>query len=43
VHVDTKFTRCRADGSVISSYESLYILTKEEGRWGVKLRSSFAP
>lgn len=43
VHVDTKFTRCRADGSVIGSYESLYILTKEEGRWGVKLRSSFAP
>jgi len=43
VHVDTKFTRCRADGSVISSVESLYILTKEDGRWGVKMRSSFAP
>ena len=43
VHVDTKFTRCRADGSVIASYESLYILTKEDGRWGVRMRSSFAP
>jgi hypothetical protein len=43
VHVDTKFTRCRADGSVIGSFDSLYILTKEEGRWGVKMRSSFAP
>ena len=43
VHVDTKFTRCRADGSVIGSFESLYILTKENGHWGVKLRSSFAP
>ena len=43
VHVDTKFTRCRADGSVIGSFESLYILTREEGRWGVKMRSSFAP
>jgi len=43
VHVDTKFTRCRADGSVIGSFESLYILTKENGQWGVKLRSSFAP
>jgi hypothetical protein len=43
VHVDTKFTRVRADGSVISSFESLYILTREEGRWGVKMRSSFAP
>jgi hypothetical protein len=42
VHVDTKFTRCRADGSVIGSFESLYIVTKENGRWGVKMRSSFA-
>jgi hypothetical protein len=42
IHVDTKFTRYRADGSRIGSYESLYILTKEDGRWGVKLRSSFA-
>ncbi|MEK6320297.1 MAG: hypothetical protein AABN33_01305 [Acidobacteriota bacterium] len=43
VHVDTKFTRCRVDGSVIGSFESLYILAKEGGRWGVKMRSSFAP
>ena len=43
VHIDTKFTRCRADGSVIGSFESLYIVTKEDGRWGVKMRSSFAP
>ena len=42
IHVDTQFTRYRADGSKIGSYESLYILTKENGRWGVKLRSSFA-
>lgn len=42
VHVDTKFTRYRADGSIIGSYESLYILTFEDGRWGVKMRSSFA-
>lgn len=42
VHVDTRFTRYRADGSKIGSYESLYIVTKEDGRWGVKLRSSYA-
>ena len=42
VHVDTRFTRYRADGSKIGSYESLYVLTKENGRWGVTLRSSFA-
>jgi hypothetical protein len=43
VHVDTRFTRYRADGSRIGSYESLYVLTKEGEQWGVKLRSSFAP
>jgi len=42
VHVDTKFTRYRADGSKIGTFESLYIVTKEDGRWGVKLRSSYA-
>lgn len=42
VHVDTKFTRYRKDGSVVASYESLYVLTREAGRWAVKLRSSFA-
>jgi hypothetical protein len=41
VHIDTEFTRCRNDGTVIASIESLYILTKEAGRWGIKLRSSF--
>jgi hypothetical protein len=43
VHVDTSFARFRKDGSVIASYDSLYILTKEDGRWGVKMRSSMAP
>jgi hypothetical protein len=42
VHVDTMFTRYRADGSKIGSAESLYIVTKENGRWGIKMRSSFA-
>ena len=43
VHVDTQFTRYREDGTVIATYESLYVLTKRQGRWGVELRSSFAP
>lgn len=43
VHVDTRFSRYREDGSVIASYDSLYVLTRENGRWGVKLRSSMAP
>jgi len=42
IHVDTKFSRYRADGTKIGSYESLYIVTKENGRWGIKMRSSYA-
>ena len=41
VHVNTRFQRLRADGSVIGSYESLYVLIKQDGRWGIKMRSSF--
>ena len=42
VHVDTQFTRYKTDGKVLGVYESLYVLTNEDGRWGVKLRSSYA-
>lgn len=42
VHVDTRFSRFRADGSLIGQFESLYIVTKENGKWGVKFRSSYA-
>jgi hypothetical protein len=43
VHFDTRFTRYRADGSVIGGFDSIYVVTKENGHWGVKIRSSFAP
>ena len=43
VHVAVVFTRFRADGSVLARYESLYIVTKSDGRWGVQARSSYAP
>jgi len=43
VHVDTLFVRYRKDNSIIGSFESLYVLTNEQERWGVKLRSSMAP
>jgi len=48
VHVATTFVRLRADGSVIKTFDSLYVMTLEansEGdlRWGIKGRSSFAP
>jgi hypothetical protein len=43
VHFDTRFARFRADGSVIAHFDSIYIMTCEDGHWGVKARSSFAP
>ncbi|MDR3506576.1 MAG: hypothetical protein P4L64_01635 [Caulobacteraceae bacterium] len=43
VHIDTRFTRYRADGSVIGGFDSVYVVTRENGHWGVKARSSFAP
>ncbi len=43
VHFDTRFTRHRADGSVIGHFDSIYVVTRENGHLGVKARSSFAP
>ena len=43
VHVNLYFTRQRSDNTPIASFKALYILTKEEGHWGIKMRSSFAP
>jgi NTF2-like protein (DUF6841) len=40
-HVDIEFTRHRKDGAAIASIEALYTVTKEAGRWGIKMRSSF--
>ena len=40
-HVDTEITRYRKNGSVMVRLDSLYIVTKEYGRWGIKMRSSF--
>jgi hypothetical protein len=43
VHFDTRFTRYRADGSAIGGFDSIYVITCEDGHWGVKARSSYAP
>ena len=42
VQLDVQFTRYRADDSVIGSFRSLWIVTKEGDRWAVAARSSFA-
>ena len=43
VHVETIFERFDADNVSIGRYRSLYILTREDGRWAIKARSSLAP
>jgi hypothetical protein len=43
IHANIYFTRFREDESSISSFYALYIITKEDGKWGIKMRSSFAP
>jgi hypothetical protein len=43
VHIDTRFTRYRKDGTVIGGFDSMYVVTLQDGHWGVKIRSSFAP
>jgi hypothetical protein len=43
VHIDTRFTRYRKDGSVIGGFDSMYVVSRQDGHWGVKIRSSFAP
>ena len=43
MHIDVRYTRYREDGSVIGVYDSLYILTRRNGDWGIQARSSFGP
>ena len=43
VHIDTRFVRYRKDGSVIGGFDSIYIVTRVNGHWGIQGRSSFAP
>lgn len=39
VHLLIDYSRDRADGTAISRHANLWIVTREAGRWGVKLRS----
>jgi hypothetical protein len=42
VHLAVKFSRWRADGSLIGAYQSIYVVTLVDGKWGIQARSSFA-
>ena len=43
VHFATTFSRYDENNKKISTYNSLYIVTKSNGHWGTQARSSFAP
>ena len=34
--------RFRADGSSLGVFETIYIVTRQDGHWGIQARSSFA-
>ena len=38
-HVAVNFTRCREDDSAIGHYFSLYIVTCQDGHWGIQVGS----
>ncbi len=42
-NVALTFSRYNADDEVISTFNTLYLVTHEMGRWGIRARSSFAP
>ena len=42
-NVAVTFTRFTEDEQVISTFDALYLVTNENGGWGVRARSSFAP
>ena len=42
VHVAVRVTRCKKDGTPIQTFDSLYVVTNQNGRWGIQMRSSYA-
>lgn len=43
VNVGLELSRYDAGGERIARFHTLYLVTRQDGRWGVKARSSFAP
>ena len=43
VHISTVFQRFDKENKQMKKYQSLYIVTNNEGHWGVQARSSLAP
>lgn len=43
VHFKVQFSRFNPQGERNATFDSLYIIQRVDGRWGVRARSSFAP
>ena len=43
VHLAIQFSRYRSDGTKIGEFPSFWVITNQDGHWGIKIRSSFAP
>ena len=43
VHLDVQFSRYNSENETISTYKAIYIVTNQDGRWGIIFRSSYAP
>ena len=43
VHISTVFQRYDKNDKPLKNYQSLYIVTNDNGHWGVQARSSLAP
>jgi hypothetical protein len=41
VHLSLRNDRCREDGTVYHSFDTLWIATLVDGHWGIQFRSSF--
>jgi len=41
VHVAVHYARRRADGTVYNEFDSMWIVTEQDGHWGAQFRSSY--
>ncbi len=42
VHLDVSFSRFDADDNVLGVYPSIWVMTRDDGHWGIQARSSYA-
>lgn len=42
VHFDAEIRRFDSGGELLTSFRSLWVITREDGKWAARMRSSFA-